>query len=472
MSNLNESDRLAANAPPLDAMEIFVNSKFKKPAMANMMLYEGCGEEGPIRSIFFAEFHPTLGPRMRYQAPSNPANKKDHVGKDFFDAISHYLIPKPELARRHLTLNVNGKKICGYSIIIDDSKYPRNQLMFNMCFVCYPWSRTVQFEPAIRKFSEYLVMLEKENEFVSKEEHTEELKQLMEDVYFQLNDKHNAIVQIGSYMLNLKVVPNKSDPPPVHDWSVPVLLIDRNLGKEDWDLTTKEVLPLIDGKNFVKRIASLSRVKTDLVKACIQNLVYYRVVQCLDGIFMYSNEYMVTPEIRLFRENKDFRKEFYRYLYCLDDEDQPLGNSINTSTIRVPFTDIFKLITSFRKGTTCKDIMREFFPEKKMGFDLFRLVTYLNLKGILKRVHSYPVYPPNDENRFGLSGNGQYSGFGQGEEDNIIRVSGIEIKRSEVYRWFDGHHHYDEICLRTGIQDQMELLNVCDNDPEIVIIRR
>ena len=41
MSNLNESDALAANAPLLDAMEIFVNSKFKKPAMANMMLYEG-----------------------------------------------------------------------------------------------------------------------------------------------------------------------------------------------------------------------------------------------------------------------------------------------------------------------------------------------------------------------------------------------------------------------------------------------
>ena len=162
--------------PPLDAMEVFVNSKFKKPSMANMMLYEGkfvliavkhhnreirilnsslgnvvpffhsfvgCGEEGPIRSIFFAEFHPTLGPRMRYQAPTNPSNRKDHVDKDFFDAISNYLIPKPELARRHLTLNVNGKKICAYCIIIDDVKYPRNQLMFNICFVCYPWSRTV-----------------------------------------------------------------------------------------------------------------------------------------------------------------------------------------------------------------------------------------------------------------------------------------------------------------------------------------
>ena len=182
---------------------------------------------------------------------------------------------------------------------------------------------------------------------------------------------------------------------------------------------------MIDGKNYVKRIACLSRVKTDLVKACIQNLVYYRVVQCLDGIFMYSNEYMVTPEVRLFRENKDFRKEFYRYLYYLDDDDQPISSHPSDEiSHRVHFTDIFKLITSFKKGTTCKDIMIEFFPEKKMGFDLFRLVSYLNLKGILKRVHRYPVYPPNDESRFGSSNSGQTLG----EIDDLVRVSGIEIK--------------------------------------------
>ena len=80
--------------------------------------FVGCGEEGPIRSIFFADFHPTLGSRIRYQAPANPSNRKDHVDKDFFAAISNYLIPKPELARRHLTLNVNGKKLCAYCIIM------------------------------------------------------------------------------------------------------------------------------------------------------------------------------------------------------------------------------------------------------------------------------------------------------------------------------------------------------------------
>ena len=144
---------------------------------------------------------------------------------------------------------------------------------------------------------------------------------------------------------------------------------------------------------------------------------------------MYSNEYMVTPEIRLFRENKDFRKEFYRFLYYLDDDDQQLHTcSQATHANRVPFTEIFKLITSFKKGTKCKDVMREFFPEKKMGFDLFRLVSYLNLKGILKRVHSYPVYPPNDESRFGSCSNGQNTGFGLGDLDSVIRVSGIETK--------------------------------------------
>ena len=36
-----QSENTVEDAPALDAMEIFVNNKFKKPAMANMMLYEG-----------------------------------------------------------------------------------------------------------------------------------------------------------------------------------------------------------------------------------------------------------------------------------------------------------------------------------------------------------------------------------------------------------------------------------------------
>ena len=38
---ITQHENTIENTPALDAMEIFVNNKFKKPAMANMMLYEG-----------------------------------------------------------------------------------------------------------------------------------------------------------------------------------------------------------------------------------------------------------------------------------------------------------------------------------------------------------------------------------------------------------------------------------------------
>jgi hypothetical protein len=37
-------------------------SLFEMSTTINDSRYEGCGEEGPLRSIFFAEFHPTAGP--------------------------------------------------------------------------------------------------------------------------------------------------------------------------------------------------------------------------------------------------------------------------------------------------------------------------------------------------------------------------------------------------------------------------
>lgn len=43
---------------------------------------------------------------------------------------------------------------------------------------------------------------------------------------------------------------------------------------EEWDLTLQQVVPHIDGINYVKRIAQLSNVHIDLVKRCIQHLLY------------------------------------------------------------------------------------------------------------------------------------------------------------------------------------------------------
>lgn len=40
-------------------------------------------------------------------------------------------------------------------------------MLFNLCVVCYPWSRTVQFEPFVRKLSQFFSNLEKQSSLLS-----------------------------------------------------------------------------------------------------------------------------------------------------------------------------------------------------------------------------------------------------------------------------------------------------------------
>ena len=103
---------------------------------------EGCGEEGPLRAIFYAEFDTVQGPRIRCQAPKD--QQPTVISKETLDHISAYVIPKPEFHHRVMTVNLNGFKVMGYPVCIENKKYPRNELMFNVCFVCHPWSRSVR----------------------------------------------------------------------------------------------------------------------------------------------------------------------------------------------------------------------------------------------------------------------------------------------------------------------------------------
>lgn len=53
--------------------------------------------------------------------------------------------------------NALGYKIVGYPVRIEHQRYTRNAFYFNLCFVCDSWARTVQYEPIVRKLSEYFV---------------------------------------------------------------------------------------------------------------------------------------------------------------------------------------------------------------------------------------------------------------------------------------------------------------------------
>lgn len=107
----------------------------------------------------------------------------------------------------------------------------------------------------------------------------------------------------------MKIVDLQPDPPPVYDWQVPVLLPEcENLDITHADLTTQQVLPFINGINHVAKIASEADVENALVKACIQNLVYYRVVTLLP-LFKYYNVYMCTRNLNNLTKDAELAEE-------------------------------------------------------------------------------------------------------------------------------------------------------------------
>ena len=73
------------------------------------------------------------------------------------------------------------------------------------------------------------------------------------------------------------------------------------------------MLPYINGINHITRIAADSDVEIGLVKACIQNLVYYQVVEVLP-LLKYSNVYMCTRNLQKLSTDKELTQACRNYV--------------------------------------------------------------------------------------------------------------------------------------------------------------
>ncbi|KAK2713898.1 hypothetical protein QYM36_009697, partial [Artemia franciscana] len=370
-----------------------------------------------IRAVLFSEFHPQAGPKITYQVPEN------YVTKETFDAISAYIIPKPQLQHCTISLNMSGCKIVGFPCKIEHQRYTRNALQFNLCFVFDTWARTAQYELTVQKFAEYLVTLEKEKSFISEPETCSQLPSIMEKVMTDINLKKSCTVKMEPWTLYLKVVRLAPDPPPVEDYDVPVLTDDSTMRLDQWDLTTQQVLPYIDGVNHVMKIGALSDVALELVKACLKNLLYYQAVR-LQPFFLYSNIYAVTPQFKNLLENLQMQSE------CLA--------VVSRSERFFPsFRDVVLFYSSLTYGATLKDVCVRLSPHN-LKIDERALIQFGLTKGIIRRVNKYPIYD-----------NGSKS-------------------PDPVQRLFDGSNSLDAICCKLGKSSQ-DMEEKIEGDPDVVV---
>lgn len=390
----------------------------------NNRFFEGCGKEGPIKCIFLCEFHPTAGPKITCQVP------EDHISKDTFEAVSVYLIPKPQLLRSTLTITACGIKIIGFPVRIDDKKYARNAFQFNVCFVCDYWARTVQYESVVKKLSDFLIVLEIESSFLSQREENKSLHErlvlMFTKVLEDINKSNMCTLTEGSASTHLKVVKVRQDPLPVLDHQVPVFIEGSDhYQAEHWDLTTQQVLPFIDGINHVAKIAAQADVDNNLVKTCLQNLVYYLVVKMVP-IFQYSNSYTVTPKLRHLAVDKKLQGDCLRY--------------VAKSGWQLPnFRDVFKLYCSMTHGTTVRDLCIRYNPSS-LKIDERKLVQFGCVQGLIRRIHKYPITVGDNE-------------------DTVVNNR------------FTGLLSTDEICCNLGIPiSQLEA--TIEADPNVIVISK
>jgi len=336
-----------------------------------------------LQCILLSEFHPTVGPTIVCQAPSG------FLSNEAFDMIDDYIITKPTMSGRLLTLTAMGFKFMGFPTLMDDVKFKRNFYLFNVCFIFLEGNDVSPFEPVLRKLAYSLKTIEKESELLSSKKDIGKIHDLINFIFLHLSTGSECIVRVDeantiylklqNYLPSMKLL----DFPEPHQ--VPLLVhLPQPSSIRHWDLALQKVLPFINGINHVKRISQLANARLEITQCCIQHLIYFNYARLID-IFQYSNIYSVTPRIQILAQNEEMQKKCMSFIV----RQECYANSLQ-------FGDIFRFYCLLNAHLTIKELCIEndtFFKK----IDERKFIVFGVLNGFLRRVEKYPLLLPIHE---------------------------------------------------------------------------
>uniref|UniRef100_W5NA75 NPR2 like, GATOR1 complex subunit n=1 Tax=Lepisosteus oculatus TaxID=7918 RepID=W5NA75_LEPOC len=377
------------------------------------------GSSSRIECVFFSEFHPTLGPKITYQVP------EEYISRELFDTVQVYIITKPELQNKLITVTAMEKKLIGCPVCIEHKKYSRNALLFNLGFVCDAQAKTCALEPIVKKLSGYLTTLELESGFISNEESKQKLVPIMSTLLEELNAKGACTLPIAvdeSNTIHLKLIEQRKDPAIVQEYDVPVFTqCKEQFYRSQWDLTTQQILPYIDGFRHIQKISAEADVELNLVRIAVQNLLFSNIVALVSSV-QCSRVRAEVNEIRVASDRFSVRVHTI-YMHVLGQK-------------RANLRDVFQLYCGLSPGTTVRDLCSRY-AQQLQRVDERKLIQFGLMKGLIRRLQKYPVKATREE-------------------------------RSRPPRLYTGCHSYDEICCKTGMSYR-ELDERLENDPNIIV---
>lgn len=267
-------------------------------------------------------------------------------------------------------------------------------------------------------------MIETECGFLSRDEFRPRISHMLNKIMKDLNETRVCTIIEAETTIYLKIARIADDPPTVFDHQVPTIRPEfRNMSFDSWDLTTQQVLPFINGLYHVSRIAACADVENSLVKSCVQNLVYYNVVELLP-LFKYSNIYMCTRQITNLTKHPNLANECLTFVQFHEDNPKP-------SLYRV-----FTFYSQMTHGVNLKTLCIRLSPRQN-NIDERRLVEFGLKHNLIRCINKFPIF-----------------------------IGSIPNTRQRLY---NGLNQLDEICCKTGLSAQ-KIEELIDNDTNVTVL--
>ncbi|VVT57028.1 uncharacterized protein SAPINGB_P005498 [Magnusiomyces paraingens] len=281
----------------------------------------------PISAIFYAAFHPLSGPKVFSQVPSGAIvpctdpNDSSALPTPLinFDLVKNYIIPKPQLCNRIVTLRCGDYSIVGFPVTISDRSYERNAFVFNFCFIFKAQGNTIVYETSIRRLARMFSALEEQSKYLSQRTSFNTIESILQQIYQDVNNYSECKIPVDdSTTINMKLFPIFPPPPNIKAFDVPISTVNlTSMVDDNWDPTMEKIIPYINGINSIRKIAELVDANYHLVKKCIQHLMHYGCIIIID-IFQFSNIYAPTPNLINLLKSTEMMKECQSYISIAD----------------------------------------------------------------------------------------------------------------------------------------------------------
>ena len=200
-----------------------------------------------------------------------------------------------------------------------------------------------------------------------------------------------------------------------------------------WDLTMQKIVPFIDGINSIRRISELADADYNLTKKAISHLLYYGCLTLVD-IFTFAAIYAVTGEIAGLLADRQMQHECIAYIRASDaGVGVGVGAGAGTGGGPAAFADVFALYCSLGQGVPLRKWCIENYARLR-GIDVRRFIGFGVVKGILYRVHKYPVGGPAAASQVP----GRLAGFLKGASSLDEICTALQLGEKDVLKMLDG----------------------------------